>query len=188
VMHYIRTHASPNDYFAAADNGAGYLLPGMLQAPRPLSGLPDGVAQWRAHNEPYYARWGLRHTGFIIDGDGPAMNPEGLAAYAAFSPDGIVPQKVPYPASMVGNMPVLKAGWDLVGPTPQAAAAVMGAQLKKCEGFPFHWFRTILKSPTWHAELLESVQKENPSVVLLDMPTFFELLKLYLQQNPKVGK
>lgn len=188
VMHYIRTHASDNDYFTAADNGAGYLLPGMLQAPRAISGLPDGVAQWRAHNEPYYARWGLRHTGFIIDGEAPAMNNKCLDAYADFSPGGIVPQKVPYPASLHGDMPMLKQGWDLVGPSPQEAAAVMLEQIKKREGFPFHWFRTILKSPTWHAQMMEAVQKESPSVTLLDMPTFFELLKLYLQQNPKIGK
>ena len=32
VMHYIRSTASDNDYFASADNGAGYLMPGMLPA------------------------------------------------------------------------------------------------------------------------------------------------------------
>lgn len=42
VMHNYRVTATPNDYFAAADNGAGYLMPGMLQEPRSVSGLKSG--------------------------------------------------------------------------------------------------------------------------------------------------
>src|SRR3546814_20045794 len=41
ALAYRRETATPNDYFAAADNGAGYVMPGMLQEPRPVSGLPD---------------------------------------------------------------------------------------------------------------------------------------------------
>ncbi len=37
-----------NDYFAAADNGAGYIMPGMLQEPRE-SGLPSGLETWGKH-------------------------------------------------------------------------------------------------------------------------------------------
>ena len=43
AMHYMRSTATANDYFAAADNGAGYLNPGMLQEPRGVSGLPGGL-------------------------------------------------------------------------------------------------------------------------------------------------
>lgn len=31
IMHNFRTTATENDYFASADNGAGYIMPGMLQ-------------------------------------------------------------------------------------------------------------------------------------------------------------
>ena len=34
AMDYIRRTATKNDYFASADNGAGYCEPGMLQEPR----------------------------------------------------------------------------------------------------------------------------------------------------------
>jgi hypothetical protein len=105
ALDYRRETATANDYFAAADNGAGYLMPGMLQAPRPISGLPDGLDAWVAHNKPYYKQWGLTITGFIIDGQAPPLNQKGLDAYAAFSPNGIVPQKVPL-TSLHGNMPV----------------------------------------------------------------------------------
>lgn len=54
VMHNYRKTASPNDYFAAADNGAGYLLPGMLQVPRAISGLPSALKAWNTHCQKYY--------------------------------------------------------------------------------------------------------------------------------------
>ncbi|MFT4153418.1 hypothetical protein [Parafilimonas sp.] len=50
ALDYMRETATANDFFAAADNGAGYLNPGMLQAPRDISGLPDGAEAWEAHN------------------------------------------------------------------------------------------------------------------------------------------
>jgi hypothetical protein len=39
ALDYRRETATKNDYFAAADNGAGYLMPGMLQEPRPVFSL-----------------------------------------------------------------------------------------------------------------------------------------------------
>src|SRR3546814_5419732 len=93
ALAYRRETATPNDYFAAADNGAGYVMPGMLQEPRPVSGLPDGLKTWEKHCLPYYHRWDLTITGFIIDGNSPGLNKEGLDTYARFSPNGIVPQK-----------------------------------------------------------------------------------------------
>ena len=48
VLHNFRKTATKNDYFVASDNGAGYLSPGMLQEPRPISGLPSGLQSWDA--------------------------------------------------------------------------------------------------------------------------------------------
>jgi len=95
AMDYFRETATPNDYFAAADNGAGYLNPGMLQEPRPISGLPSGLDVWGEHCARFYDRWGLTVTGFVIDGFAPGLDENGLDCYASFSPNGIVPQKVP---------------------------------------------------------------------------------------------
>ena len=71
VMHNYRVTATPNDYFAAADNGAGYLMPGMLQEPRSVSGLKSGLSAWAKHCSKYYQKWGLTITGFVIDGEAP---------------------------------------------------------------------------------------------------------------------
>lgn len=185
AMEYRRETASPNDYFAAADNGAGYLMPGMLQSPRAISGLPDAVDQWANHNLPWYKQWGLSITGFVIDGQAPAMNSKGLDAYAKFSPNGVVPQKVPL-MSLHGNMPVLRAGEDVNQDDPAGAARIIVGQFRK-RNVPFHWFRNILKVPSWHVKVAEEVKKLDPDAVLLDAPAFFELYRRYLKENPKAA-
>ncbi|GAB3923733.1 GxGYxYP domain-containing protein [Mucilaginibacter myungsuensis] len=182
AIEYRRLSASPKDYFAAADNGAGYLMPGMLQAPRPISGLPDGLDAWAEHNKPYYKQWGLSITGFIIDGAGPGLNQKGLDTYAQFSPNGIVPQKTPL-TLLHGNMPVIRADADINQGDPAEAARNVVDRVKHRK-VPFHWFRNILKSPGWYVKVVEEVKKLDPSIELLDAPTFFELYRTYLKENP----
>ena len=145
VLDYMRRTVTPNDYFASADNGAGYLNPGSLQEPRPSSGLPSGVEAWARHCEPLYKRWGLTITGFVIDGCAPGLKRDGLDAYARFSPNGIVPQDIP--ATLLHkNMPVLRADWDLDGPTEAAARTILD-RVKLRHKLPFTWFRAVLKGP-----------------------------------------
>lgn len=181
MLDYMRRSASPNDYFVAADDGAGYLNPGMLQEPRAISGLPDGLDAWAKHCTTFYARWDLTITGFIIDGFAPGLNEKGLDCYARFSPNGIVPQKVP--ATLLhGNMPVLRAGYDLNDDATQAAQRVLERVAKR--SVPFHWFRAVLKSPEWFGNVYDQVHAKNPKIELLDAPTFFELYRIYLKNNP----
>jgi len=181
VMEYRWMTATSNDHFVAADNGAGYLLPGVLQAPRAVSGLPDGTAQWAAHNMPYYRRWGLTVTGFVIDGHAPAMNNDGLTAYASFSPNGIVPQKVPTKL-LHGKTPILAAGPDINDGNPAEAARAVVEEIHK-RGGRFHWFRNILKSPTWYCSLMEEVGRIDSTIELLDAPTFFRLYRNHLERG-----
>ncbi|GAA4311634.1 GxGYxYP family putative glycoside hydrolase [Compostibacter hankyongensis] len=183
AMDYRRETATPNDYFAAADNGAGYLMPGMLQEPRPISGLPEGLQAWVAHNKPYYDRWGLSITGFIIDGKAPGLNKKGLDAYAQFSGNGIVPQKVPL-TLLHGNMPVLRSDDDVNETDPAAAARHILARVK-ARPVPFHWFRNILKSPTWYVQVAEELKRLDPKIELLDAPAFFELYRIYLEEGDR---
>lgn len=182
VLHNFRATATPNDYFAAADNGAGYLMPGMLQEPRPLSGLKSGLNAWANHCKPYYKRWGLTITGFVIDGFAPGLNKDGLDCYASFSPNGIVPQKTSL-TFLHGNMPVLRADYDVNESNPVDAASLITRRVA-LRPVPFHWFRNILKTPSWYVQVMEEVKKQDPTIELLDAPTFFELYRLYLQQNP----
>lgn len=186
VLHNFRETASPNDYFAAADNGAGYLMPGMLQEPRPVSGLPSGLDAWANHCKKYYRQWDLSITGFVIDGHGPGLNEKGLDCYASFSPNGIVPQKVPL-TLLHKQMPVLRADYDVNDNDPRKAAALIVERVSK-RPVPFHWFRNILKTPSWYVQVMEEVRKLDPSIELLDAPAFFELYQTYLKQNSEAAK
>ena len=183
ALEYHRETATPLDYFAAADNGAGYLMPGMLQEPRAISGLPCGLDAWANHCKPYYQRWDLTISGFVIDGFAPGLNEKGFDCYARFSPNGIVPQKVPI-AMLHGNMPVLRSDHDLVSKDPKEAAevAIQRIRLREKE-IRFHWFRHILKTPTWQVEVIETMQRRDPKIELLDAPSFFELLRIDLQNR-----
>lgn len=186
AMHYMRRTATKNDYFAASDNGAGYLNPGMLQEPRPISNLPSGLDAWAKHCEMFYKRWDLTITGFIIDGFAPGLNQAGFDCYARFSPNGIVPQKILderiTPSKLHGDMPVLRFDHDLPH-DPEEAAKRIVERVKK-RGLPFHWFRAILKSPDWYVQVTDHTQRLNPKIELLDAPTFWELYRIYLKQNP----
>ena len=182
VLHYMRETATKNDYFVAADNGAGYLNPGMLQSPRPVSGLPDGVDAWANHNIPFYKRWDLSITGFIIDGNTPAMNDNSFKAYARFSKDGIVPQKMPL-TLLKYDMPILRSDDDVMANNPADAATHVASRVQS-RNIPFHWFRNILKTPTWYMNVHEQLKIQNPKIELLDGSSFFLLYKQYLLQNP----
>ena len=183
VLHNFRKTATKNDYFVASDNGAGYLSPGMLQEPRPISGLPSGLQSWAEHCKPYYEKWGLSITGFIVDGYAPGLNWEGMECYRSFSPNGIVPQKLSSWSMLFGNMPVLRADYDINDVEPKDAAVAIVNRIREREGLPFHWFRNIIKSPTWYVEVVEELKKIDDSICLLDAPSFFGALRIYLKET-----
>lgn len=186
VMHYIRQTASPLDYFAASDNGAGYMMPGTAEAQDAAEGTLRHIDAWASHCQKFYRQWGLTLTGFIIDGNGPAMGKRSLDAYARFSPNGIVPQKCE-PASLHGSMPVLRSDWDLVSDDPHEAAQVLVDRIRLSQ-IPFHWSRCILKSPAWYNEVVREATRIEPSAQLLDAPTFFALLRCWLQERADTNR
>ena len=182
VMDYLRRSAYGADYFAAGDNGAGYLNPGELETPREISGLPSGVTAWAEHNKPFYKQWGLSVTGFIIDGYARQMSKNLLKAYASFSPNGIVPQKTSSSALLVDGMPVMRSGMEISGSPGEAAKLVLD-NLWQHSSVPFYWFRTILQTPSWHASVKQQIESANPDAVWLDAPSYFELLRCLLEEN-----
>ena len=185
VLDYLRTTATAMDYFAAGDNGAGYLNPGMLEEPRRISDLPSGIDAWAEHNKPWFKQWGLTITGFVIDGNGPAMTLEGVRSYASFSPNGICPQYLPTGgnAMLVDGMPVLRCTGASIGSERiEDAGKTAMSMLSQHPELPFYWIRTILKSPTWHKGVRDYIEAQNPNYVVLDAPSYFELLRCYLEE------
>ncbi len=179
VMHYVRTHQSPNDWFISGDNGAGYLNPSMLTAPRFDADIPDGWDKWVTHNQAYYERYDLTITGFIIDGLSPGMGEKGLDEYMRFSPDGVVCHwNCGQRGLHRGVLPYVKHQADISNSPRDAANDI----LKQLNDSPtqFLMFRSVLQRPSWHAEVMKLVKEADKTdrVRFLDAYTFFELLKL----------
>ena len=188
AMVYTRETASPNDFFVAGDSGAGYINPGLLEPPRRWSDLPSGTDTWLKHCLAHYRRWDLSVTGFIIDGYAPPMPKAVLDAYARFSPNGIVAQKVP-PLSMHGRMPIIRMDFDLTQ-SPAESARVMlsrlGGDMSRPPAEPsFHVFRAILKTPAWYRELVDAARSAQPNAALtvVDMPTLMALARQWMEKR-----
>lgn len=197
VVDYVRTHASATDWFIGGVGGSGYLNPGMLTAPRLDPSLGDGWDAWIKFNKEYYGRYDLSATGFIIEGFGPSMEKRGWDSYAKFSPDGLMILSFDPSHDLVGlhdsTMPYTRHRMDLDGTPAQAAAALVNKIAKEKDKFPaggpqFLMPRTILKSPTWHAETVAATKAlpGGEHVTFLDAYSFYLLMKTdQARRNPK---
>jgi hypothetical protein len=176
-MAWAREHRTANDWFVAGDSGAGYLNPGLLTPPRTHSGLPSGMAAWEKHCRRFYEQWDITLTGFVIDGFAPGLSLEGLDAYARFSPDGIVAQKVPRQGVHHG-MPFLRMRADIDGKPSDAAQILEG--LASGSTPQFIVCRSILKSPSWYAEVeIELKRLAGDRVQIVDLYTLMWLVREY---------
>ncbi|HIJ66265.1 MAG TPA: hypothetical protein HPP77_09985, partial [Candidatus Hydrogenedentes bacterium] len=173
-MVYFRKTKTPNDFFVAGDSGAGYINPGHLEEPRRFSGLPSGVETWARHCRKFYGRWDLSITGFIIDGFAPAMSEQTLRAYATFSQDGIVAQKIA-PGGVFEGMPFVRMNLDLGGTPAEAAEQALSRLGPTVPDFQI--FRTILWRPSALKELYEAMETQGANVEIVDPFTFFLLVK-----------
>jgi hypothetical protein len=174
-MVWSRQRQTNNDWFVAGDSGAGYLNPGYLTPPRPLSGLPSGLLPWEQHCDRFYKQWDLSLTGFVLDGFAPGLSGPGLDAYSRFSPDGIVALKIPT-QGIHNGMPFLRINADIVG-NPSAAAATIMQHVGV--GTPsFAVFRSILKTPTWHAQVQQELSRiAGGRIKVVDMYTLLQLVR-----------
>jgi hypothetical protein len=175
ALAYAYRNAGSNDFLIAGDSGAGYLNPRALSA-RPESGLPSGLRLWAEHCRRHYARWDMTITGFMLDGSaGPSTDLE-YGAYRVFSPDGI--------GTHFTKAPALRAG---VSTCPERdlpdeadkAAALIAELAQEQRGSPgFLWARSILKSPSWYAQVSDALRKGHPDleIEVVDPYTFFGLI------------
>jgi len=185
---YTRATATGNDFFIAGDSGAGYLNPSALEAPRAISGLPSGLAAWQRHCGRYYGLWDISITGFVIDGNTPAMSSKGRQAYAQFSYNGFAEMDAAE-LGIVGTTPYLQMPSG-VGGTPAEAAGQIEAMLYgDTSGAPYvpewHSIRATLMTPTWYEQVAGQLQSDVPDadVVFLDAFTFYALIRQYLEDQ-----
>jgi hypothetical protein len=185
-MHYIREHRAPGEVFVAGE-AAGYLNPSLLQAPRPSPGLADALDLWVKHNQKWYQQWDLNVTGFNIDGNTPAMNQRGLAAYQKFSPGGIGLQRAPAAFGVSANLAFAQMMADLPGSEGNSDLEQTAEVLRgffEPDGPNFVLARSILQTPTYYAEIQRRLLAPgNFPNKLVDMPTLFWLIREY-HSNP----
>eukprot|EP01113_Clastostelium_recurvatum_P007970 TRINITY_DN13732_c0_g1_i4.p1 TRINITY_DN13732_c0_g1~~TRINITY_DN13732_c0_g1_i4.p1 ORF type:complete len:563 (-),score=135.34 TRINITY_DN13732_c0_g1_i4:304-1992(-) len=152
---YAYANRSKDDYFITGDSGAGYVNPTALLPPR-MSGLPSAAQLWRDHNTPYYARFNIAFTGFLINGFcGPVAPAESM--YPSFSWDGMVDQGGTSSAThMSGNTPVFLQD-DLPQDPAQAAQAIL--QQAQTAPVTFHMWRSVLKPRSYYRQLSDALEK-----------------------------
>lgn len=192
VLDYVRTHQAATDWFIGGD---GYLNPGMLTAPRLDPEVQDGWAAWVRYNREYFARYDLTVFGFVIEGNAPWMGARGLDEYAKFAPDGLMIGTTNSAFGPIalhrGALPYILHRLDLnpedpAKSGPELAAKVAAEQKDFPGGTQFLMVRTILKSPTWHAQTMAAARAApgGARIEFVDAYTFFLLMKTHLSRSP----
>ena len=187
-MMWFRRHATTNDFFVSGDSGAGYVNPGLLVAPRKLSGLPDGMDRWAAHNRTYFKQWDLDVVGFIIDANAPPMPDSGWDAYRTFAPGGVVVQGMPAPFGIHRDVPYSVMGPGVggggEGGNNTKRPASMFSSYFQPEGYTFTVMRAVDVTPTLYKEI-DEVLRANPAKpsLLVDMATLLWLIREYTEHR-----
>lgn len=181
-LDYFRQTASPMDTFVAGDSGAGYVNPGYLEPPRHWSGLASGLDKWIAFSRPFFERWDIRMTGFVIDGNAPEMNDRVRAAYAELNPYGVVAQKTPE-MSLVNGVPFLRMGADLPVELEDAAQHI-AREAPRGQAW-FRQYRTVLWSPTKHRQLMDRVRELRPDIEFVDPHALMLMAREHLKAQAR---
>jgi hypothetical protein len=178
---YAYRHATTNDCFIAGDSGAGYLNPRAL-TDRPDSKLPPALELWTDHCARYYRRWDMTITGFMLDGSAGASTEAEFTAYKRFSPDG-AGNHFDLAPRVISGVPTIRE-WDMPDSAEKTAAFMAKQAGAATNGPRFLWARTILKSPSWHADVSRVMRERHPKapVEVVDPYTFFGLIEEQAQQ------
>lgn len=186
LFDYLYTNKTDMDYFAAGDSGAGYLNPGLLYAPRVHSDLPDAGQAWIEHNQPYYRRFDLGVTGFLLNGH-YEVTQQVMQDFAQFSAGGVGHNGYGTPARIVDGVVFQPHTADAGGEFTSAeeAARVIFANTSEQGQGDFHIFRTVLWTPTRIKELMALLNERRPNAryELVDPTTYFTLLKQQLEKG-----
>jgi hypothetical protein len=182
ALAYAYRHATTNDFFIAGDSGAGYLNPRALTV-RPDSKLPSGLPVWTEHCQMDFERWGMSITGFILDGAAGRSTDREFEAYKLFSPDGAGTHFETGP-NVHSGLPTCPER-DLPDDVKQAAALIIDAARHRNGKPGFLWARSILKPPSWYADLSQRLNREKPpgQVTVVDPYTFFGLIRYQFTTN-----
>ncbi len=198
MMTYLYTTATPQDYFVAANSGAGYLNP---------DALPEtGLLRWLWRSRRYYREYGYDVQGLLLNGNGAAMSQRRLDLFTLLAPTGLLTPDFeidePWPRLQWGVPLSALATETLAGSPDLAAEAVHTAYRRSlAEGRPpFLAFRSSFQSPTFLWGVRDRIQAHDaggtiraadgrvyhPDYTVVDPYTFFFLLKKWLADRERL--
>ena len=179
-----------NDVLTAGDSGAGYLNPMALHGATRAneSGLPDALGAWGSWNAAWNRQFGISFTGFVINGDAPAMDNETLAAYARFSGNGAAQGGGGAPTRLGGGGPGGGAPFvpqlDISPNATDAARAVAGRVPAAGAPLAGLMVRSVLTSPSYLRDVAASVRAATAgAAAVVDPLAFGYLMRLALGGN-----
>ena len=107
----------------------------------------------------------------------PDFHRQVLDAYSHFSPDGIIEQKISR-QGVHNGMPYLRMSGDLDGSPADVARSI--SKLLSGPSPGFFVFRSILKTPSWHAEVEKEAQNlVGDKIKIVDLYTLLWLVREY---------
>lgn len=194
IITYLYATQSDQDYFVAANSGAGYLNP---------DGLSDiAMLRWLWRTNRFYTNYGYDVQGFLLNGNGAHLSQRRLDAFTLVTPVGILSPDYqtdePWPR-LQRNTPVLAVPSEALAGTPDVAAEAVHTVYKRTvleEGRPpFLALRSSFQSSTflWGTRdrmqahdtegriLADGGQVLRPNYTVVDPYTFFFLLKRWLE-------
>lgn len=189
VFEYLFENKSDNDYFAGGDGGAGYVIPSALFHDRTLANYgakrPSGNAAagnlFAQFSKPYYNRFQMDITGFLINGNNGAINANIASCINQYSPVGsFVNDNVPGVSKYNGTYYV-KCLTQLTEVSDSSYQMYTFAEKAKPRGVNFGAYRTICWTPSQIKSNTDSfatyASGKGMKVKYCDPYTYFNLLK-----------
>ena len=166
IFDYVYQNKKDNEFFAAGDSGAGYVIPSGLFADLPMAysretrplEYGNGDVQWANYCKKFYERFDMKATGFIINGSN-SYTTDILGMYSSFSTMGALHngsgslmtnyKGVPYIYCQNG---LGDEGKDLSG----KASGMYDHATGRMAGYNFGAYRTVCWSPSGIRDVVEA--------------------------------
>jgi hypothetical protein len=178
VFDYVARTRTPLDTFCGGD-GAGYVNPVFLEAPRMHSPRPTELDRYARFARSHHARLGMTVSGFIINGEGNPMSARMRRALARSTPHGVGVYRQEPHTLMMGRTPFVECTASF---GHRATVAEMtkriSADILPTGGPEFRLYRTVLVPPTILAETAgELKRRHGDAVEVVDAYRFYDLVR-----------
>lgn len=199
IMTYLYATQTENDYFVAANSGAGYVNPDALSE--------WALLRWLWRSNQFYRQYGYNVQGFLLNGNGAAMSQRRLDAFTFLAPVSILTPDYeidePWPRLQLGT-PLSAMATEVLTGTPDVAAEAVHSAYRRVvlkQGRPpFLAFRSSFQSATFLWGVRDRLQAQDaegrilddqrqvlhPNYTVVDPYTFFFLLKRWLESAPTI--